>query len=433
MLNVKIFILMLASLFLCACAGGSMQAAARPAEGNYRTALRNELSVLNVPLEATSEQFANVLGRLLPKELYKGPVANKISGLTVRLLRNGVPSASGTDNYLHIVVPISMSFSFGMFTTQEIPLKLKFKLNATVAPDWKIITDVHYTGISELLAEEIGIGVLSVKPRNTVDGLVRPLQKLLSDAVSRSINEKINLKAVMESTWREIQQPILLDQTYHAWLKITPREVALQPFYARNNLFRISSGITASAELVVGARPAVGVPAALPPLKVLARPDRNFRIALNMDLPYRDIQRIATPLLLGKDFGTDGKSTIITSFDLYGSGDRIIIRIETRGSLEGTFYLNGKPHFDQESGIFSVSDVDFDMSTRDLLARTADWFLHGAIRSVIQSKLDVSMAQQLKDVREMLQKSVTRVQLHDHLILKGAVTTLKIRSLSFFS
>ena len=75
--------------------------------------------------------------------------------------------------------------------------------------------------------------------------------------------------------------------------------------------------------------------------------------------------------------------------------------------------------------MFSVEDVDFDMQTKSLLLRSADWFLHGMIRSRIQEKLNMDLTQRLAQAREMAGKAMARVSLADNIFLTGSVKTMK--------
>jgi hypothetical protein len=133
-----------------------------------------------------------------------------------------------------------------------------------------------------------------------------------------------------------------------------------------------------------------------------------------------------TPLLLNKEFGSDGKSCIVKGLDVYGNGDRLVIKVKTSGSLDGIFYLTCTPRFNPETNMFSVEDVDFDMNTQSLLLQSADWFMHGAIRSTIQDKLNVDLTQNLEQSRELARKAIARVKLADHIFLKGNITSIKL-------
>ena len=414
------------SLFSCAGVNSRVPqiTAERPKDEAFRTELNRNLSSLNIVIEATAKELGDNLNRIIPRELYKGSV--KGSELNADILRNGPIAVSATGNFIYLNIPISMSISYNMFETPAIATNLKFKLNARVTPDWKISTDVYFTGLSDVLAAEVGIGPVSIQPRNIVDGITQPLQRTLSDLINRKLNEKFSLRDRVAEVWDEARKPLLLDNNYNAWLMITPRELYLYPLYAQNNLIRVGVGLKSFAELVVGPEPVARAPLPLPDLKAAEGSDRSFRVSLNSDLYYKDILNIASPLLLNRELGSDGKSVIIKKLDLYGNGDRLIVRMETSGSLDGTFYLTCRPAFDPRTNVFSVDDVDFDIETRSLLLRTADWFLHGSIRNTIRDRLNVDLSKRLAQARDMAGKALARVNLASNAYLTGNVKTMKL-------
>lgn len=419
----SLVVLSLFTISLCSCAGVAPLTAERPRDEAFRTVLKQETSTLNIPIEASTDDLARVLNQTVRKELYRGATSTR--GLTADVQRAGAIVVSAADNFLYVTLPITVSLSYGMFETRAIPLKLKFKAKAGITPDWRLHAEINYLGLSDLLAEEIGIGPLSFKPRSIVEGITQPVQKVLSDLIAQKINDLFPLKTQVAGVWNWAQKPVLLDKNYNAWLKLTPREVMLYPLYAQNHLVRVSVGISTFAELVVGPEPAAPPSLPLPDLKQVGTFDKTFRIALNADLSYKDLRAIASPLLLNKCFDSDGKSIVIKDFDLYGNGDKIVVKLQTQGALDGVFYLTARPAFNPQTSMFSVEDVDFDMQTQDLLLQSAAWFLHGSIRGMIQEKLNMNLTRRLEQSRQLAGKALARVQLADHLFLKGEVKSLK--------
>jgi hypothetical protein len=416
---------------LCACAGvrpaipvnGTTLAADRPGALPYRTALPKVSSNVNVTLEAATDDLARRLNLLVGAELYKG--STKITGLTTVISRSGPIVIGAANDYIHLTFPVAMTLNYGSFKAPSVPLTLKFRMGARITPDWKIAADVHYLGLSDLVTEKIGIGPLSIKPRSIVDGLTQPLQQVLSDLITKKINDTFSLKAQIAKAWQAAQKPVLLNKNFSTWLKITPRSVMLYPLYARDNLVKLSFGLETYSELAVGPEPAHAAATPLPALQQGRSGDHTFRIVFNTDLYYRDLLAIAKPLLLNRELGSDGRSVILHDLDIYGNGDRLVIRVVTSGSLEGTFYLTGKPSFDPASNVFTVTEVDFDMATQSLLLQSADWFLHGTIREIIREKLNVNLTQKLEEARETARKAMTQVRLTDQLTLNGSVKTVK--------
>jgi hypothetical protein len=413
---------------LSACAGGLKSLTApRPGAESFRTEMKKETSSLTVQFEATADDLTRILNQAIGTEIYKG--STNEGGLSADIVRNGPIGVTAADNYLYLTMPVSLTLRYGFFKAPPMATKLKFKLNARITPDWKLVAEIYYLGLSDLMTNEVGIGPISIKPRSIIDGVTQPIQKMLSEIISKRINEKYPLKPQIARAWAAAQKPVLLDKSYNAWLKVTPSEVQMNPLYTRNNQARISLGLKTVAELVIGPEPPPRPLIPLPDLKLVNTIDRNFRIALNADLFYSDIRTIAAPLLLNREFCSDGKCITIKSFDLYGNGDRLIIKIATKGDLDGLFYLTGKPVFDSRKSIFSVEDLDFDMASESLLLTSADWFLHGAIRSVIQDKLKIDMTPRLEQARDMARKAMTQVKLADHIFLEGKLNDIKFNDI----
>ncbi len=416
--------LLLITSSLMACAGAKNLTAQRPENEAVRTELKKESSSLNITIEAAAKDLTATIDRLTPRELYKG--ATKTKGLNASVLRNGPIVVNATDNFIYLTIPITMSLSYGMFETPTIAPKLKFKVTAKVTSDWKVNAEVYYMGLSDLLTDELKIGPLSIKPRTIVEGITNPLQRTMSDLLSKKLNEQFALKSQVAKVWSAAQKPILVDKNYSAWLKVTPEELLLYPLYAQNNLVKLSVGLKSVAELNVGPEPPSRAPVPLPNLKLANGADRMFRVALNTDLYYKDLLAIASPLLLNKELGSDGKSIIVKEMELYGNGDHLVIKVAVVGSIEGTFYLTCRPLFNPKSNVFSVEDVEFDMQTQSLLLRSADWFLHGVIRSKIQEKLNMDMTERLTQARTMADKALAQVKLADNITLTGTVKSIKL-------
>lgn len=416
-------LLLLLVITLCSCAGVAPLTAERPRDEAFRTMLKKELSTLNVSVDASTDDLAKVLNKTVNKNLYKG--STKTRGVAADVVRNGTIVVTASDDFIYVSLPVSMSLGYGMFETKAIAFTLKFKIKPGISADWQLQTEIAYLGLSDLLAEEVGIGPVAFKPRSVVEGITQPVQKMLSNLIAQKINDQFPLKAQIGKVWNLAQKPMQLDKSYNAWLKLTPSEVMLSPLTAQNNRVRISVGISTFAELVVGPEPPARPLLPLPRLKPVNSFDKTFRIALNADLFYKDIRAIAAPLLLNKRFESDGKNIVIKDFDLYGNGDRLVVKLQTQGALDGVFYLTARPLFNPQTNNFSVEDVDFDLQTQNLLHQSADWFLHGTIREMIQEKLNMNLGRQLEQSRQVAGKALARVQLVEHLSLKGDIKNLK--------
>ncbi|MGB4600512.1 MAG: DUF4403 family protein [Trichlorobacter sp.] len=395
-----------------------------PREVASRRELKKELSSLSVTLETSELELGDFLNRVTPRELYKG--AGRAGGVTTHVVRNGPIQVRAADNFIHLTVPVSFTMGYGVFESLPLATKLTFKLTASVSPDWMIITEVYYTGLSEQLADEVGVGLVSIKLRSIVEGVTQPLQRTLSGLITKRLNEKFQLRSEMAKVWQAAQKPMLVDARYAAWLLLTPQEASIYPLYAQHRQIRLGVGLKTYAELVVGPEPVARPATALPRLRQVAVGERSFQVALNIDIVYQDFLKVVAPLLINKEFKGDGRTVVVKSLDLYGNGDRLVVKLETTGDLDGVIYLTCRPVLNPRTNVVSVEDLDFDLQTRNMLLKTAEWFLHGTIRDSIQEKLNLDLTQRLLQVRDMASKALTRVKLADKLYLSGNVTTVSL-------
>jgi hypothetical protein len=409
----------------CTCfMAGSASASERPKYEAFSTELKRAVSNMNVTFEASSQTLTIALNQMIGNEIYRG--STKTSGLTADIVRNGPITLTAADNCLYFTVPVIMSLSYGGFQTPAVSSKLKFQLIPKITPDWKLNVQISYMGLSDMFAEDTGIGLLSVKPRSIIEGMTQPLQKAMSELISRKINEKYSLKTEMEKVWIAAQKPVLLDKNYRTWLKITPQEVMLYPLCAAHDQVKLSLGLRSFAEVVIGPEPVPPAPVPLPDLKLGTNADQSFRVALNTDIFYKDILNISAPLLLNKELGSNGKSIILKKLDIYSIGDKLAVKVEAEGSYNGIFSLTCKPSFNPQTNVFSVEDVDFDMETQSFLLKSASWLLHSRIRSIIQENINMNLTQRMQQVREMAQKAMDQVKLTDHIFLEGRVKDVKL-------
>lgn len=420
-----LLVLILITLSASACSTVKPSLTAQPpATAPSRATLPRELSSISVPIEASAEEIGRTLSKVVPVRLYQG--STKSAGISADLRRNGPLDVAAHDNAIFLTLPVTVSLSYAGFETPALPVKLRFRAAASIGSDWRVSADIRYLGLSDLFAEQVGIGPLSIKPRAVIEGLTQPLQQVLSSQVNKQLNESFSLKAKLAKAWEAAQKPILVDQKLNAWLKLAPREITFFPLKAQNNRVSLAVGIVTYAEVILGQQPQTAPLLPLPPLKLVNNLDRTFRIALNANLYYKDLCTAAAPFLLNKEFNSEGRTIVVKSFELYGNGDKFVIKLVTEGSLDGTFYLTGKPRFDSRSNVLSVEEVDFDLQSRSLLLQSADWLLHSTIRDRIQEKLNLDLSRQLEESRELAGKAIAQRRLLDQVSLKGEIKSLKL-------
>jgi hypothetical protein len=366
--------------------------------------------------------LSRILNQSLQKELYRG---NGGLGTTLEVLRTGPVIITAANDFLYLSLPVQLTFGYGMFTTIPLKTDLRFKAKISATADWRLKTELYYTGLSDGLAETVKLGPVTLKPRSMVEGITQPVQKLLAPLVDSKVNESVKLREKIAPLWLNAFTPVLVDKSFSAWLKLVPEKVVLGPLLAANNKLHLSAGLVTSAEITLGPKPASVPPRPLPSAQQLTAIDNRFHIRLAADIFFADFVAALNPLLLNQTFGDEKKITI-QSFNLKGEDGKLVITLTTVGDFEGELTLIAKPVYNSQLNLLSFEEVDFDTKNAGFLIGVGSWLFSGSIRETIRERLNSSIITQLEKVRLKASTALASVPLGTHMLLSGSVSSLKL-------
>ncbi len=379
-------------------------------------------SSVNLSVETTAADLAAIINRSLPKELYKGEGG---LGTSVTVLRTGPMAVTAADNLVYLTLPVQLTFSNFAYESYPLRAGLRFKAKFDVTPEWRIKTELYYTGLAENLADTFKLGPLSLKPKSMVENITQPVQRLLAPIVDAKINDSVQLRAKVAPLWQNAFSPKLVSKEFSTWLKLVPEKIVMSPLITANNRILLSIGVITAAEVTVGPKPAAAPVKPLPPVQHLPAFDKSFHVRLVADIYFADLAAALNPVLLDKTFGSDRKITV-KSINLKGEEGRLVVVLTATGDFDGELTLLAKPVYNPGNKTLTFEDVDFDTRNAGWLATAGSWLFSSTIRSAIKEKLDSAVVEQLEKARLKASSALSSVQIGEHARLTGAVDSLSL-------
>lgn len=379
-------------------------------------------SVVNLGIDATTADLSRIVNQSLQKELYKG---NGGLGTSLEVLRTGPAVITAANDFIYLALPVQVSFGYGMFTSVPLKTELRFKAKISPTADWRLNTELYYTGLSDGLAETLKLGPITLKPRSMVEAATQPVQKLLAPIISNKVNEAVKLREKIAPLWQSAFTPVLVDKNFSAWLKLAPEKVVLGQLQANNNKLHLSVGLVTAAEITLGPKPTAVPARPLPAAQQVTAVDNRFHIRLATDIIFDDFVTALNPFLLDKTFGEEKKITI-KSFRLSGEEGKLVITLTTVGDFDGQLILIAKPVYNPQLNLLSFEEVDFDTKNAGFLIGVGSWLFSGTIRDTIKEKLNSSIVSELEKARMKATAALARVSLGEHVLLSGTVSSLTL-------
>ena len=103
----------------------------------------------------------------------------------------------------------------------------------------------------------------------------------------------------------------------------------------------------------------------------------------------------------------------------------MIFKITVEGSLKGTLYFTGKPIYIPETETVEIVESNFELNTRNVLLKSADWLLHGTILRKLEPHLKFSVKEFVDPMLEDLNKELENYVIEEGIIIKGKIDNVK--------
>ncbi len=379
-------------------------------------------SSINLNVETSAADLSAIVNQSLPQELYKGQGG---LGTSVKVLRTGPVAVTANDNFIYLTLPIQLTFSYGFYESYPLRAGLRFKARVNITPDWRLKTELYYTGLSDNLADTLKLGPLSLKPKSMVEGITQPVQRLLAPIIDSKVNDAVQLRAKVAPLWQNAFTPSMINKDFSTWLKLTPERVVISPLQAVNNRISLSLGVITGAEITIGPKPAAAAARPLPPVQLLSSFDKNFHIQLATDIFFDDLVTALNPVLLDKTFGEDKKITI-KKFSMKGAEGRLMVNLTSTGDFDGELTVLAKPVYNPQTNSLTFEEVDFDTKNAGWLISAGSWLFSSTIRSTIKEKLDSAVVEQLGKARAKASEALSTMKLAERVRLTGTVKSLSL-------
>jgi hypothetical protein len=433
-------------IFVCVSCGGKMvikEPTTLPQE--YVNPVFDPLpSVISIPLAIQPSFLENIVNNQLNKILYQNDSIRVIPGISNAALtvyradRINIGLLGDELQYkipLRLVVRVGVGVSalgYDLHQYQNIETTIALRMRSTITIDtaWGLATRTVIDGYDWISNPVIKVAQLTIPFTPVADLVLSSLKGKLGKIVDTSVKNNLALKTLFAPYWEQMQRPLLVNDTFNLWLKLTPQALSITQLRGQSGYLAASIGMKTIAQTYWGNPPKVDTIVPLPPLTIRPSIQGGFCLNLYSEMPYSQAQKISRQILCGKEQKIGGKKIIVEDIWLNGDGGLMRIDAKLSGAFKGTVTLIGRPHFDELTSEFSVVDVGFDMSTRSVLLSTARWMLNGAIQKKIEESLKVPLEGELTKSRSVLNSSLSSFKPVDYVTFVGSIDSLRVRGFS---
>jgi hypothetical protein len=338
----------------------------------------------------------------------RSPLQMKASGTSLTLGFTGYYKISGSTRVCAAglgISPWTPPCNCGSGSEGERKVNVSFTNSISILPDYKVKLNIVRNEPQPLNKCEVCFWGQDITSE-VLKGLKTEL-----DAAKKELDKQystVNLKSRFQQVWDQLTKVYNINNL--GWLKMNPEKIRINSIFAKNDSLNISLGL--SAKPVISFEKPAEQPTWIPNLGSFSRTP-GFNIFLDAVLSYDSLSAILNKQAAGTEFIFKKflvkKKFIIDSCKIYGAGnEKLVIKINFSGTNQGVIYLLGKPVYDTATKILGVTDVDFDIKSKNVLLGSADWLFDKKITSQIKKNAQFSLASYIDTAKATINQQLNQ-------------------------
>jgi hypothetical protein len=244
--------------------------------------------------------------------------------------------------------------------------------------------------------------------------------------VDRKAGALVTLKPAVAQVWKDLQEPLLLDEAEGVWLQLNPEAIGPAGIETLSGTPTAGYGVTARPTVVRGTKP-LSRPLALPDLQSQFHGD-GFHVAFALQVPIEEANQRLREAVVGQEWSLGVGTIKIVGATLYPLGNQVGVELILRGLLPLTLRLKGTPAYDESTGRILFRDVDYTIKERTPATDLAEEWLHEPLRNELAGRLVFPVRDELDLMRQALEKGLNRNLTGGR--LRGTVSRLSLEALT---
>ena len=404
--------------------------------------IQNEkhLSVLNLPIEMPIAELQSQINAQIKGLIYEDNSYEDNGGdnLKAKVWKINPIRVVAKDSTFLFEVPLKIWVSAGYkvsplgidlsgYKDTEFSITIRLISKIGISSNWKLNSETYVDSYDWITEPNVKVAGVRIPIKSMVSRLLNHNFEKITGLIDQQVAGSIEIKKYVEAAWTLARQPVLLSKEFDTWLVVTPTAIVMTPLMVSNNILRASIGIKAYTQTVTSAvKPAVKPAPRLPDLQIMDKVSSSFRLGLISLVSYEDAARLAAAQFSGQKFSfLNGKYTVeVTSIEMYGQNERLVIKAGLSGSMNGYIYLKGVPYYDPATQKLFLKDLDYDLDTKSTIIKTANWLLQGKFTKMMEREMVFPVGSQITEAKKSIQQTLSNYKVTDGVVLKGTLAEI---------
>jgi hypothetical protein len=411
MTNIKSLLsISIISILFYSCSTSKKIEALKPLPSNDAPMVyKTKTSFVNMPLEITLKEIENQLNKSLSGQIYDD--TNLEDDKTEMKITKTAPIRLIEKNgKIQTILPLKIwaKFKYGtdfmsLNDTREINLNGTITMVSDVKlSNWKMSTNSKIEDFTWSESPSILVAGRNVPITYIINPTLSIFKSKISQKIDEAIESSCDFKPYVLDVLEKMSTPFLTSEVYQTWFKLIPVEIYVTDAVLGKSKINMDLGLKCNMQTMVGVKPKSTFDRNAIQFKPVTSVPNKVTANVVAISTYESASKIITSNFQGKEFAAGSRKIVVQKVEMWQKDGKIIIALSMTGSIDGLIYLSGIPNYNAITKEIYFDQMDYVLSTKGLLTKTANWLLQGVILKKIQENCRYSIKENLDEGKKSL-------------------------------
>ncbi|MFD2601837.1 DUF4403 family protein [Flavobacterium suzhouense] len=404
--------LLTASVLLSGCSSTKKIEALKPEPSNNTPLVyQSTNSFINLPVSITISDIETQVNKLLTGMVYEDKNIED-DNIAMQVWKTAPIKFSEQTGKLQVIVPIKVTanvrygtsaLGMNLYDTREVNLDGIVTLKSKVGlSNWKMKTDITIESIDWNESPTVTIAGKKVPITYAINPSIKLFKSKIENKLDEAMAKTMDFKPQVLDALEKISTPFLTSEQYETWFKLNPIELYATDAVLSKKQVTLEMGLKCSMLTMVGQKPKNTFKKEDIVLKAVTKMPDNISAVVAAVSTYESASKIITKNFQGQEFGSGKRKVTVQKVDLWNKDGKMVVALDMTGSINGTIYLTGYPNYNAITKEIYFDQMDYVLSTKSVLMKTANWLAEGMILRKIQENCRYSIKDNLDQGKKSL-------------------------------
>lgn len=411
----KYFFTILANIFivslLTSCATTKKIEALKPLPSdNSPMVYENKISFIAMPVEISVNEIESQLNKNLTGLIYEDDNLED-DNTQMKIWKTGKIKLTEKNGVITSEIPLKIWSQFkygteylGLNDTRQINLDGTIILESKAhLKNWKLNTTSKLKDFNWNESPSILVAGKKIPITYIINPTLSIFKSKISKMIDDAIDASCDFKPQVLETLGVISTPFLSSDAYETWFKLIPIELYVTDATLKNGKINMDMGLKCDMQTMVGMEPKNNYDPSKIVLKPVSKMPDKVTISVAAVSTYQSASKIITKNFKGQEFASGSRKVTVQNVEIWEKDKKLIIALNLSGSLNGIIYLSGYPNYNVLTNEIYFDELNYVLSTKSVLLKSANWLLQGTILNKIKESCRYSIKENLDEGKKNME------------------------------